>query len=95
MSWEGLLETSTVRVSQPIFNSFVSGSTYIALFQVEMFLEHSSLVNWKAGIYGFQVILLMGIQGGFLASSKPVDLEVGFDFAVDVSFSFHLILKIS
>jgi len=60
-----------------------------------MFLEHSLLVNWKA-IYFFQVICTdVCVQGGFLASSKPVGLEVVFYFASDVSFSFHLILQIS
>lgn len=38
---------------------------------------------------------MMCVWGGFLASSKPADLEAVFYFASDVSFSFHLILEIS
>lgn len=38
---------------------------------------------------------MMCVWGGFLASSKPADLEVVCYFASDKGFSFHLILEIS
>lgn len=60
-----------------------------------MFLEHSLLVNWKDAIYGFRVICTDGHSGWFSGFISPVDLKVGFYFAIDVSFSFHLILEIN
>lgn len=94
LCWEGQQGTSTIGISQPIVNCFVSSSTYNALFKVEMFLECSLLVHWKA-LIASRWFALMCIQGGFLASSKPVDLEVVFYFASDASFSFRLVLEIS